>query len=138
MAMNELEPKILTELSGFDFIGAFPRASVPEEEDAITVQRLPKSFEVGRQYVWLKKGYADNDEIFRALQSHLKGSGVTIIEAVEIGHRFIGGLAFRISFQDGKYKGSFYNRLDSRIVKNKTLQKTWSFDDYVLVFDETP
>lgn len=134
----ERHPKILDVLSDFQFIGNEPKGVCLDSRVAIKPQDLPREFEPGTQYIWLKKGYADNQEIFRVLQDRLRVRGITILDAKGITNRFIGGLAFKISFKDGPYKGTLFNTLNPRIVKTRKLHRQWGFDNYVLVFEETP
>jgi len=131
-------PRILDVLSDFQFIGNEPKGVSLDSRVAIKPQDLPREFEAGTQYIWLKKGYADNQEIFSVLQERLRDRGITILEAAGITNRFIGGLAFKISFRDGHYKGTLFNTLNPRIVKTRKLHRQWGFDNYVLVFEETP
>jgi hypothetical protein len=136
--VDQSRPKVLDALSDFQFVGSVAKDVSLDRQLSIRAQDLPLKFEVGRQYVWLKRGYANNQEIFKSLQARLNSMGVTVLDAVGNANRFIGGLSFRISFKEGNYKGTLFNALDSRIVKGKKLQKQWSFDDYVVVFEEVP
>jgi hypothetical protein len=135
--VDENRPRVLDALSDFQFVGSVADG-LSLNGQTIKPQDLPTTFEVGRQYIWLKRGHADNQEIFKTLQDRLRGNGITILDAKGITNRFIGGLAFRISFKEAHYKGTLFNTLDPRIVKSKKLQKHWGFDDYVLVFEKTP
>jgi hypothetical protein len=134
----EISPKILDVLSDFQFIGSAMKGASVDSHVSIRSQDVPRGFEAGTQYMWLKKGYADNQHIFKTLQVRLRARGINILSAKGLSNRFIGGLAFSISFKDGLYTGTFFNRLDPRIVKNKKLQRHWGFDDYILVFEKTP
>lgn len=131
-------PKVLEVISDFQFIGSEPKGTPVDSRGTIKPQDVPREFEVGTQYIWLKKGHADNQQIFKTLQDRLRDKGVFIVKADGLSNRFIGGLAFSISFKDGLYTGTFFNRLDPRVVKSKRLQRQWGFDDYILVFDKTP
>ena len=131
-------PRVLDVLSDFQFIGSEAKGASVDSHVAIKPQDVPREFEAGTQYIWLKKGYADNQQIFKTLQDRLRARGVIILNANGLSNRFIGGLAFSISFKDGLYTGTFFNRLDPRIVKSKKLQRQWGFDDYILVFEKTP
>ena len=130
-------PRVLDVLSDFQFIGNQPKGASLDSH-AIKPQDLPREFEPGIQYIWLKRGYADNQEIFKVLQDRLRVKGITILDAKGMTNRFIGGLAFEISFKDGHYKGTLFNTLNPRIVKTRKLHRQWGFDSYVLVFEETP
>ena len=136
-SLVDKHPRVLDVLSDFQFIGNEPKGASLDSH-VIKPQELPREFEPGIQYIWLKRGYADNQEIFKVLQDRLRVKGITILDATGMTNRFIGGLAFEISFKDGHYKGTLFNTLNSRIVKTRKLHRQWSFDNYVLVFEETP
>jgi hypothetical protein len=135
--LTDRHPRVLEVLSDFQFIGSAPKGASLDSV-AIKPQDLPREFEPGIQYIWLKRAYADNQEIFRVLQDRLRDKGITILDATGMTNRFIGGLAFKISFKDGHYKGTLFNTLNPRIVKTRKLHRQWGFDNYVLVFEETP
>ena len=135
--LTDRHPRVLEVLSDFQFIGSAPKGASLDSV-AIKPQDLPREFEPGIQYIWLKRAYADNQEIFRVLQDRLREKGITIFDATGMTNRFIGGLAFKISFKDGHYKGTLFNTLNPRIVKTRKLHRQWGFDNYVLVFEETP
>ena len=130
--------RVLEVLSDFQFIGSAEKGESADSQSAIKTQDVPDEFEVGTDYLWLKKGYADNQQIFRTLQDRLRAKGVTIVSANALSNRFMGGLAFSISFQDGPYIGTLFNRLDPRAVKSKRLHRQWGFDDYILKFEKVP
>lgn len=135
--LTDSHPRVLDVLSDFQFIGSAPKgASV--DSVPIKPHDLPREFEPEVQYIWLKRGYADNQEIFKVLQDRLREKGITIIDATGMTNRFIGGLAFNISFKDGYYKGTLFNTLNPTIVKTRKLHRQWGFDSYVLIFEETP
>ena len=134
----DTHPKILDVLSDFQYIGNEPKGVSLDSHVDIKPQDLPREFEPGTQYIWLKRGHADNQEIFKVLQDRLRDRRITILDATGMMNRFIGGLAFKISFQDGHYKGTLFNTLNPRIVKSRKLNRQWGFDNYVLVFEETP
>ena len=104
----ERHPRVLDVLSDFQFVG-MERSEASLDSHLIKPQDLPREFETGIQYIWLKKGYADNEKIFKILQDRLRVKGITILDATGKTNRFIGGLAFKISFQDGPYKGTLFN-----------------------------
>lgn len=134
----ESRPSFLSALHDFEFIGSAPVGKPVETHVPIKPQDLPQEFKVQTQYVWLKERYADNDEIFKALQERLKSQGMTILHADGTMHRYLGGLAFVIKFKGGGYTGAISNTLDPRIVKSRRLNRQWGFDDYIVVFEETP
>jgi hypothetical protein len=134
----ESQPKVLDVLSDFQYIGKKPKGAPLDSHVDVKPQDLPREFEPGTQYIWLKRAHADNQEIFKALQDRLRDRRITILDATGMMYRFIGGLAFKISFQDGHYKGMLFNTLNPRIVKSGKLNRQWGFDNYVLVFEETP
>src|SRR5690242_5219178 len=72
--------RVLEVLSDFQFIGSAPKGASLDSV-AIKPQELPREFEPGIQYIWLKRAYADNQEIFRILQDRLREKGITILEA---------------------------------------------------------
>ena len=100
-AVDQSRPKALDALSDFQFVGSVAKNVSLDRQLVIRAQDLPLKFEVGRQYVWLKRGYADNEEIFKSLQARLNSEEVTVLAAVGNANRFIGGLSFRISFKEG-------------------------------------
>jgi len=130
--------RFLNALFDFQFIGSAANGATVETNVPIKPQDSPREFKRGTQYVWLKKGYGNNEVLFKSLQDRLRAEGVTILKASALSTRFIGGLVFTITFKDGDYVGTLSNQLDTRIVKSKKLHRQWGFDDYVLVFEATP
>ena len=135
--LTDRHPRVLEVLSDFQFIGSAPKGASLDSL-AIKPQDLPREFEPGIQYIWLKRAYTDNQEIFRVQQDRLRDKEISVLDATGMVNRFIGGLAFKISFSDGHYKGTLFNTLNPRIVKSRKLHRQWGFDNYVLLFEETP
>src|SRR5919106_4116615 len=65
--LTDRHPRVLDVLSDFQFVGSAPKGASLDSV-GIKPQDLPREFEAGIQYIWLKRGHADNQEIFRALQ----------------------------------------------------------------------
>jgi hypothetical protein len=98
---------------------------------------FPKTIDLGRKYIFHRRSPTDNYELFEELQNRLRGRGAIILSADESFDRYIGGLAFRIVFRHGNYTGVIINSLDSQVVKNESLAKEWSLDDYVFVVEKS-
>ena len=78
--VTDTHPRVFDVLSDFQFIGSAAKGASLDSV-AIKPQDLPREFEPGIQYVWLKRGYADNQQIFRVLQDRLRDEGITILDA---------------------------------------------------------
>src|ERR1043165_159393 len=92
--LTDRHPRVLEVLSDFQFIGSAPKGASLDSL-AIKTQDLPREFEPGIQYIWLKRAYTDNQEIFRVLQDRLRHKEITVLDATGMTNRFIGGLAFK-------------------------------------------
>jgi hypothetical protein len=97
---------------------------------------FPENIVLGRKYIFHRRNPTDNSELFRDLQRRLQEKDASVMSASESFDRYIGGLAFQIVFRRGKHVGIIINSLDDDIVKNESLAKEWSLDDYVLVVHE--
>lgn len=129
-------PKFLNALSDFEFVGSGAyrdQLSVPLH--GMEKQDLPVRFEKGRAYIFHHTAI-DNQHLLPLLRDRLEVNGCKILEFVDKGPgRFIGGLSFRIRFEDDRYKGVIYNTLDNQIVNSPPSSKPLSPDDYVLVIE---
>ena len=122
-------------LHDFQFVGSGPLATeVPSH--GVKPLPFPDELEAGRQYIF-HHARTDNDSLFQELQDRFRAKGVSVLKAGGDVYRYIGGLAFIIAFNDGKYRGRISNTLDGRIVRSEDLGRRLSFDDYVLVIEET-
>lgn len=130
-------PGFIDAMSDFEFVGSgvfSDELSVPAH--SIESQPLPKKWEAGRAYIF-HHSRVDNSRLLRELIDKLKSRGVKVFDIVDHGTgRYIGGLAFKLSFQEGGYRGFIYNTLDNRIVADEKITEPLSDDDYILVLQE--
>lgn len=133
----EKVPAFLNALSDFEFVGSgdyLNQLSIPSH--GIEKQQLPLTFEKGKAYVFHHVPI-DNQHLVYVLRDKLKANGCKILEFIDNGPgRFIGGLAFRIRFEDEWYKGLIFNTLDDQIVNGSSSSHPLSNDDYVLVIEQ--
>ena len=133
-AEDKHTPKLLQALRDFEFVaqGNGDPLSVP----AHGVQRiaLPERLEARHLYVFHHRP-VENGELFKQLQTRLRSEGVEVLKANGDIERYLGGLAFAISFQDGGVSGVIYNTLDTELVRDAVLSAKWALDDYVLVIN---
>jgi len=130
-------PAFLNAMSDFEFVGSgdyLNELSIPSH--GMEKQQLPAKFEKGKAYVFHHVPI-DNQHLVYVLRDKLKSNGCKIIEFVDKGPgRYIGGLAFRIRFEDERYKGFIFNILDDHIVNSSSSSQPLSVDDYVLVIEQ--
>lgn len=128
-------PAFLEALTDFTYVGSGDQHASSTAPHGMRRRPLPQHFKVGRQYVFHYRRGIENEDLLELLKKRLSHGGVTIHAADGGLNRYMGGLAFRISFEEGNYRGTIYNTLDGQIVRNERLGKQWSFDDYVLEFE---
>jgi hypothetical protein len=128
-------PAFLEAFTDFTYVGSGNQRASSVAPHGMQRKPLPRQFKVGRQYIFHYRRGIENEDLLDLLKKRLNSLGVTIHAADGDLNRYMGGLAFRISFEEGSYKGAFYNTLDGQIVRSQALGRQWSFDDYVLVFE---
>jgi len=130
-------PALINAMSDFEFVGSGPfsdELSVPPH--GMKRKLLPTRLEAGHAYIF-HHASVDNNRLVRELVDRLKTRGVKVFDVVDHGTgRYVGGLAFRLSFEDAGYRGFIYNTLDNRIVRNERIARRLSFDDYIVVIQQ--
>jgi hypothetical protein len=123
-------------LSDFVFVGSGisePLKAPPHKMEAVS---LPSDYKTGFQYVFHYRRSAQSENIYKTLRARLQSKGITITSPDATSDRYLGGPAFRISFEGKGFKGVIYNTLDGQIVNSASLSKEWTEDDYILVLEQ--
>ena len=130
-------PAFVNALSDFEFVGSGDyRNQLLIPPHGMEKKQLPLRFEKEKAYVFHHVSI-DNQHLVYVLRDKLKSNGCKILEFVDKGPgRYIGGLAFRIRFEDERYKGFIFNTLDDQIVNSLSSSQPLSLDDYVLVIEQ--
>jgi hypothetical protein len=130
---NQQPPRVLQALSDFEFV-----AQGPSDKDlpvhSVRAIAPPEKLEAEHLYVFHHRPI-DNGELFAGLQERFRSKGVKVLKASGDIERYLGGLAFAISFRDGNVQGVILNTLDPQIVRDDALAAQWALDDYVVVIN---
>ena len=118
----------------FQFVGD-EQFSSEVSAHAMEPQPLPGVFQPRHQYIFHRCPHTENLEIFEEFKNRLLSRGISFNTTSGSTYRFMGGLLFRIEFEDAQYKGYIENTLCKQIVNSKQSVQC-SVDDYVLVVEK--
>lgn len=128
---------ILDSMSDFTYVGSgvfSNELSVPAHD--MNRQRLPTKLQAGHVYIF-HYNRVDNGRLVQELTERLKTRGVRVFDVVTHGTgSYVGGSSFKISFQQGGYRGFISTALDNRIVTDEKITKPLSNNDYIVVLQE--
>ena len=125
---------------GFVYVGSFAADQYAPPPHGYDQVELPKTFVVGRLYVFHFAGYLDDAEFaVKELPRRLRAVGATLIESpsdkAELPSVDPGDRAWRVVFKYDSLRGTVYNALDSELFQRGGIKPGGNVNSFVLKFD---